>query len=229
MAFAHDAMVDELERQRRQNLALLRVPFEMDVDNNFLRSFAVVTVIVFAILFLFKLSVLPNYQIFEPLEPFGAISSTIYLNSYLTLLFGAYCDAKEIWYTLRYICPPFAHWLPAVTLDLSDDRKSLFIGDYTLPLNLVREVVAVPAQFSYLLAAGLLVGCFPWAIMSLLLRETEMTYDSMRFASPLLGCVIILRAVLGPTIFIKLAFIMQHVFAVDFKVREIIGNAAQQV
>lgn len=227
-AAAHVQQLDEAERLRRQNLALLRVPFEHDVDTRWLHGLAAGLVGIFTLFFFLELSRMSDYQIYEPMQPFGVFSTSFYLNSYLSLFLAAYCDVKEIWATLRIHAPLFPAWRPPLTLDLSDDRRALFVGDYALPLSQVREVAAFPPQFARLLAAGLALGAFPWALMSLLLRETELTYETMRFASPLLGCIVITRAVLGPGLFIKAAFAFQHLFATSYDVREMIGNAVQQ-
>lgn len=223
-----NVLLNDLEKLRRQNLAQLRVPFTIDTDKTWVQTFAYVLLVVFLVLFLFELSRMPNYSMYEPFTPFNAFETTLYVNSFVMLFFSAFCDAKEIYAVLRNHIPLWSSWEPLVTLDLSDDQRSLFIDDHTIPLANIREIAAFPESFAYLLAAGLVLGAFPWCLLALLLRETALTYDTMRFVTPFLGVLMIIRATIGPTIFIKTVFAVQYLFSINFHTREVIGNAIQQ-
>eukprot|EP00981_Chlorochromonas_danica_P008478 scaffold2205_cov183-Ochromonas_danica.AAC.3 len=228
LKFSQDALLSEADKLRRQNLALLRVPFTVESQTIWTYSFSLSLLVVFMVLLIIELTRMPNYSIYEPFIAFGYLPATFYVNSYVILFFAACCDLKEMLLLVRYCVPPFVNWQPLVTLDLSDDQRSLFVGDQRVPLNQIREVLAFPASLSYWLAAGVVAGGFPWCLFALVLRETELHYGSMRFVTPLLGCVMLLRAALGPMLWVKAVWGAHYFFATSFQMREAIGQAMQE-
>lgn len=226
--FADDILPNELDRFRRQDVALLRVPFEIDDDPQFRKIFAIVVIGMFTVMFLFELSYTPYYSIYQPIQSFGVITANLYVDSVLIIFIAAYCDLKEIYHCLRYNIPIRKKWLPTVTADLSDDVRSLIVDHHTVPLENVDDITAFHESFIYWIVAGYTIGVFPWCLFSLLLREVALDYSAMRFVTPILGIVMFARAVLGPSVFIKFVFVMQHYFETQFQVREKIGASLQK-
>ena len=223
--YAEDKLPDDLDRFRRQDVALLRVPIEVDTDYQFRKTFAIVVLGVFAVMFLFELSYTPYFELYEPLQSFGAVNSVLRIDSVFVVFLAAWCDFKEILHVLKYNIPLRDKWLPTVTIDLSDDVKSMVVNQYAVPLENVREITAFNESFVHLLVAGFSIALFPWCLFALLMREVALDYSAMRFVTPLLGTVMIVRAVLGPSFLIKMAFALQHFFEYHFPVREAIGSA----
>eukprot|EP01038_Epipyxis_sp_PR26KG_P005313 gene5313-7377_t len=118
--FAEDKLIDEKNRAQRQNVAILRTPFELEVDEQLIHVFTYVTVLIFVIHFLLVLSFSKSYSITEPFEAYGSLRSNLNLNSILLVFFAMYCDIKEIYHTLKYIIPYRAKDLPLVTIDSSE-------------------------------------------------------------------------------------------------------------
>ena len=56
-----------------------------------------------------------------------------------------------------------------------------------------------------------------------------MNYGENRVVVPMFGVIILLRALLGPSVFVKLAFSIEFLFDLSFKTRERIGSAFGQL
>ena len=226
--FGQDILPNELDRFRRQDVALLRIPFEIDDDPQFRKVFAIIVLGIFSVMFLFELSYTPYYSIYQPIESFGVLQGNLYVDSVLIIFIAAYCDLKEIFYCLKYNIPLRKKWLPMITADLSDDVRSLIYNQHTVPLEEIDDITAFHESFVHWIIAGYGFGVFPWCLFSLLLREVALDYAAMRFVTPLLGVIMLIRAVLGPSIFIKFVFVMQFYFETKFQIREKIGSSMQK-
>lgn len=197
----------------------------MDDDPSFRRTFAICVLSVFVILFVFLLVYTPYYSLSEPLVSLGVSKSTLRMDSVFVLFLAGWCDLKEIVGVLKHHVPLRKRWLPTISVDLSDDVKALVVDHFVLPLAQIREVTAFAVSFAHALLAGLVVGCFPWCLFAQLLRNFALDYSAMRFVTPLLGTVMVVRAVLGPCFAIKSVWALQHWCACHFTVREAIGAA----
>lgn len=71
------------------------------------------------------------------------------------------------------------------------------------------------------------LGSFPWGLFSLLLRDQYLAYETSRILTPILGAIVIIRALLGPGIFIKLYSTWGYILRVDYFTRERVGRALQ--
>lgn len=233
-------MLDGLEKMRRQELALLRKPVELELDWRLLRGFSVATLLIFTVLFLLTLSLTPNTTIYQPVHPFGLSSGSgegsgvysdspyeIVAPSFLLVFLAAYNDFKEIYHAIKEIVPARSAWLPLVTIDLTEDVSGLLIHDHFVPLKNISEIVSFQAWFVQALFCAVCFGTLPISLVSLLLRELVITYDTMRYATPMLGLWMVFRAVLGPLFLAKIAFCLEYLFAWHFKDREAMGVALQ--
>ena len=150
----------DLDLIRRQNMSLLRIPFDIQVDEWLIKSFFWGSWIVFAIFFVLELAVSRTYTIFQPFQPFGLnqYQQTVKLSSVLIFLLAVYLDAKEIYSAIRQVVPFRKEWAPLVTIDLSEEVKSLFIGSHQIPISDIKEYHTYPKTFIQLSFAGTLVS-----------------------------------------------------------------------
>lgn len=220
-------IIDDKEKFKRQNIALLRIPFEIEVDDNLRNSFAAVSISLFTVFFLFDLSYSKSFVIREPITAYGSIEGSLLLDSYLLIFFAAYCDLKELYNVIKNIIPLRDKWLPTVTVDLSEEVKALFIDNVTVPLASISEFNSFPELFMRLCLAAYAAGAFPWCLFATFLRDQYLSFPTMRIISPFLGTMIILRAILGPSFLIKIVLSLKHLFEPSFKSREVIGRAFQ--
>jgi hypothetical protein len=218
-----DSLTTDLDRFQRQNHHLLRVPFEVEHSRQWRTTFAVTTLLVFAVLFLFELSYVKPYTIREPVKPYGTLHGEISLSSYGMIFFAAYCDLKEIFHVLKYVVPARDAWLPQVTLDLSDEVRSLIVANFIVPVSEIKEYGAFSENYILYCAAGYSLGVFPWCLFAMLLREAVLSYASMRVVTPLLGSIAVIRAVLGPAFVIKAYNAVSFLFDCTFATREEMG------
>jgi len=91
----------------------------------------------------------------------------------------------------------------------------------------VTEANTFPNTFAYVITAGVMLGCFPWAMFMLLMRELYLPFGVTRILIPTLGCVLFVRVILGATIFVKTAFALYYLFDFNPKTRENIGVSFQ--
>lgn len=224
-----DALTSDLDRFQRQNHAMLRVPFKVEESKQWRTLFGSLSITVFSIIFLFELSYIKAYSIHEPVKPYGIIEGDITLTSYGMVFFAAFCDIKEIFFVLKYVIPYRDVWLPQVTLDLSDDVRSLIVANYIVPIAEIKEYGAFSDNYILYCVAAYSLGVFPWCLFSILLREAVLGYSSMRVVTPLLGCIMVIRAVLGPGFMIKSFLAVAYLFDCNFKTREAMGVAFQTI
>lgn len=231
-------LLDDLEKMRRQELSLLRVPIALEVDYVMIRRFTVVSLVVFAGLFFAQLSVQANYVIYQPVNPFGLFAGKgetsasespykIQAPAIFIVFVAAYNDFKEIYHVLKEVIPARLAWQPLVTVDLSESVSAVIIKDYIVSMAHISEIVAFSPSFIYAIFMCVSFGVFPICLLSMVLRETFLSYSSMRYVTPLLGVWMALRAIMGPLFLVKMGFIFHYLFDVKFKVREAMGQAFQ--
>ena len=111
-------------------------------------------------------------------------------------------------YVCMYVCMHcvYRSWIPLVTIDLSDEVKSLFIGSHIIPIEDIKEYHTYSQRFIQLCFSGTtyihtntykhihiyihtyigyVVGVFPWCLFAMLLREAYLDYASMRIVTPM--------------------------------------------
>ncbi len=217
--FGSGKLVNDVERLKRQNLSMLRIPFDVRVSNPFRYSFAITACGIFAALFFFQVATSKEYVIYQGVVPFGLVNAVILLNSYGVNAFAFYCDVKELYHTLKYIVPVRNAWLPMVTLDRTEETNSLFVGPHAIPLSNLASINIFTRTFMLSCASGFMLGCFPWSLFTLILRSQYLQYGAMRIVVPVLGAMSISRAVLGPGFLVKGAFSMYYLFAYNMHTR----------
>lgn len=224
-----DNLPDELEKMKRQELALLRVPIDLEVDHRLTRYFAVISILVFLILLILEFSfATKDYIIFQPVVPFGTFDGNIVVTSVFVTFIAAYCDLKELYHVLKQVIPCRQSVVPIVTIDLSEDVRSIIIDDTTVPIAYVKDINAFPVSFIISCLVGVSFGVFPICLFSTLLRQVALNYGVARYVIPIFGLWMVIRAVLGPLFLIKIAFALQFLFSVKFKDREAMGSALQK-
>ena len=125
----------ELDTFQRQNHALLRVPFNIEHDPFWRQSFGAVAILLLVVLFFVQVGFTEDFTITEKVVPYGYFNGAIVLTAGMELVFAAYCDAKEIWHTIKHVVPLRDKWIPQVTLDLSDEGRALVVGHYIVPIG----------------------------------------------------------------------------------------------
>jgi hypothetical protein len=232
-------LLDDLEKMRRQELSMLRVPIGLEVDYLMIRCFAIVSILLFVGLLVGQLSVQENYVIYQPVNPFGLFAGKgettasespykIEAPAIFIVFVAAYNDLKEIYHVLKEVIPARYAWEPLVTVDLSESVSAIIIQDHIVPISHISEIIAFPPSFIYSVLACVSVGVFPICLTSMLLREMVLSYSSMRYVTPLLGVWMIFRAIMGPLFLVKMGFIFEYLFDIKFKVREAMGTAFQE-
>ena len=141
------------------------------------------------------------------------------------MFFALFLDFKEIYHVLLKVVPCTTSLVPLVTLDTTFDVNSLFIGNNRINLEDVKEANTFSSFFVVALLGGYVLGCMPWCLISMLVRDLYLPFDIMRMLTPILGSVIVARAILGPAIFIKLIFALSAVLDFSLKGREDLGLA----
>jgi len=220
-------LTSELDLIRRQTQALLRVPFDVLADRSLRVWFLAWSVGVLGLLLVWEWSLVKDHPIQQRLRPLGLYNDSVQLSAALIVLLAAACDAREVYIALRNVVPAMEAWLPLVTVDLSDQVRCLFVGSHIVPLEDIEEHHPFTRAFAQACLAGHMAGVFPWCLFSLLLREAYLDFASMRVVIPVLGTVMVVRAVLGPGFLVKTAFALQYLFDIRFETREVIGQSFQ--
>ena len=217
----------DLEKFKKQNVGMLRQPFDTRVDKRWTLFFRNYNLGLLALLTLIKIGTTSYYEVHQPLLVFGQLKGDLQLTSLAVFFFAFCCDLKEIYYTLKNIVPCRDEWVPYITIDLQEDVSALFIGEHVVALKDIGEIVPFPPAFILLNALGFFIGCFPWCLFSIILRDQFLTFTSMRIVTPALALVSLARAILGPAFVIKTVFSFYYLFAFDTKTRERAGIACQ--
>jgi hypothetical protein len=75
-------ITDDLEKLKRQNVAMLRIPFEIKVDHKWKQLFSCISVGMFSIMFLAMASLVKPYEVSQSVTSFGSIKSTFTVTSF---------------------------------------------------------------------------------------------------------------------------------------------------
>jgi hypothetical protein len=237
-AKAHDAVVSgggegggsgesALDKFKKQNVGMLRQPFDTRIDQRWLDFFRNYNLGLLALFTLIKIGTTSDYTVHQPLLVFGRFPGDFSFTSLGVFFFAFCCDLKEIYYTLKMVVPARPEWVPMITVDLQEDVSALFIGEHIISIKDIGEMVTFPPAFALLSALGYFIGCFPWCLFAIILRDQFLQFISMRIVTPALAIIGLLRAILGPSFVIKIVFSFYYLFALDPKQRERAGVACQ--
>jgi hypothetical protein len=214
----------DLDDHKKKDLSL-RVAIET-IDTPWIRwGFALGILTALSLCFLYQSSTQADYTMRQSLLIYGEYNGEIAIKSGGILLFALFLDSKEIYQTLRSIIPLYSKWIPLVTIDTTYDVNSLFVGNKTVSLLDVTEAHTFSSTFILWCYIGYLLGCFPWAIFTMILRNQYLSFDVTRITNPLLGTIVMIRAILGPSFIIKSAFATYSLFNLSLKGREDLGLA----
>ena len=216
-----------LDKFKKQNVGMLRQPFDTRIDQRWLDFFRNYNLGLLALFTLIKIGTTSDYTVHQPLLVFGRFPGDFSLTSLGVFFFAFCCDLKEIYYTLKMVVPARPEWVPMITVDLQEDVSALFIGEHIISIKDIGEMVTFPPAFALLSALGYFIGCFPWCLFAIILRDQFLQFISMRIVTPALAIIGLLRAILGPSFVIKIAFSFYYLFALDPKQRERAGVACQ--
>lgn len=222
-----EAVTSDAEKNRRQDTAMLRLPFTIEVDEKLRRNLIIIAITMFLASFVWQAVLTKSFTINQDVSLFGSIPSSLYVTSGGLFLFAMYCDGKEVYGFLKNLVLCRDNWVPQVTIDMTDDQRALFIGNKCIKLNDILEFHAVSVWYMRGITVLYLIGIFPWCLFAMVLREQYMNYSQMRIITPCLGSMMIARAVLGPEILVKALFACKFLFDPHFKIREQIGVSFQ--
>jgi len=218
----------EMDKFKRTNVGMLRVPFDTKVDHFWIKFFRNLVLFNFGLFTFIKLITTSSYVVHQPVAVFGQLSGDASFTSLGVFFFAMCCDWKEIYYCLKNVVPCRPEWVPYITIDLQEDISALFIGKYSISIKDINEINAFPPSFGFACAAAYIIGCFPFCLFSLVLRDQFLQYTAMRMCAPILGLIMLFRAILGPSFIIKIIFSLFYLFATDPKSRERVGVACLQ-
>ena len=218
-------LMSDTDRLRRQDISMTRIPFDYRINYLWIYSFAAVMLFIFIGSLLYKASTTSYYVLNEKVEPFNSYTSNISISSLFVNLIAILCDFKELYHTLRNIVPIKPSWIPLITVDSSEGVNSMFIGQAVIPLANISKIERVSNPHTGLLVIGIFLGSLPICILTLVLRDQYLNYFDMRIVVPFLGALILYRALLGPTVLIKMAHTLYYMFSYSLEIREQIGKA----
>jgi len=221
-------LADDMDQFKRQNVAMLRVPFDTETSEPWLKMWFYITGFVYTVIVLYKISTTPYFNAYERIEPYGAGYYTyLEFTSFGINLLAMICDFKELYNVWKNTIPSRQEWVPLITIDMSEDINALFIAQHVISLKDISESSTFSPVFVAINAFAYFIGSFPWCVISILVRNENMSFGTMRILSPALLIVMVSRAVLGPGFVIKVAFSLYYMFATNYKVREAIGVTLQ--
>lgn len=225
--FGIDQMATEMDKFKRQNVALLRIPFDTKSSLEWRQSFAAVSLLFFVVLALFKMATTQYYIVHEQTDPYGTGTQSLSITSAGMIIFAMYADLKEIYHNIKYVVPVRQQWIPYLTVDLTEEINALFVGHHAISLSDITENYTFPASFIRWCAFLFFLGGFPWCLFSLIIRDQFLKFTVMRVVTPTFGVIMMLRAILGPGFILKIVFSFTTFFDPDMKTREQIGLALQ--
>jgi len=210
--------------EKRADLSL-RMAVELADSWTWRRGFTVFLCSVYLAAFLYKSTTQENYTLIQPVLVVDRYKGIIEFEAGGILFFALFLDFKEIYHVLWKVVPCSDSLIPYVTLDTTFDVNSLFIGNDRINLEDVKEAHTFSIYFLISLIFGYSLGCMPWCLISMLVRDLYLPFDIMRMVTPMLGSIIVARAVLGPALFIKSALGLYAVLDLSLKGREDLGLA----
>lgn len=225
--YGSDVMASKMDKFKRQNVAMLRIPFENKVDLYLRKNFLYASLGLMGLITLIKISTTSYYIVHQRIKPYGLFDGDLAVTSAGLIIFAFYCDFKEIYYNLKYIVPARDQWVPLITIDLTDEVNSLFVGHHRVKLDSISD--AYTFSRAYILYTLILyyIGAFPFCTLSLILRDQFLDFTNMRLVTPVFGAIIIVRAFLGSGWILKIFWSFRIFFSTDRKTRETLGYSMQ--
>lgn len=166
-----------------------------------------------------------NYTLIQPVLIVDKFHGIIEFEAGGILFFALFLDFKEIYHVLLKVVPCTDGLIPFVTLDTTFDVNSLFVGNNRISLEDIKEAHTFSTFFLIFMIAGYILGCLPWCLISMLVRDLYLPFDYMRMLTPTLGSIIVARSILGPALFIKGCLALSAVLDFSLKGREDMGLA----
>jgi hypothetical protein len=228
VTFGTDQVATDTDKFKRQNVAMLKHPFNVRVSNSWRRSFGNVVFGVFGLLLLIKITTTSYYVVHQSLHPFNRYHSSISVTSLGVNFFAMCVDLKELYYIIKNVVPLRDRWLPLITVDNTEDVNTLYINDHQVLLSDISDSSTFSIDFITACAVAYLLAAFPWCLMSLILRDNYLNFKNMRVVSPMFALIMLSRALLGPSFIIKIVFSLQVLLDPNMKNREAIGVAFQK-
>ena len=220
-----DKLMSDMDRLRRENIQLTRTPFTHRISYTWRYVFATITLGVFTVALLYRASTTTSYIVNFTLTPYNVTPQQVGFTSLGLNLFAVVSDFKEVYYAIKHIVPLVPP--PLLTIDSSEGVHSMFVGQHTIPLVNISNISTFTYINGYLYAIAVLFGCFPICLFSLILRDSVLDYSSMRIVVPILGSLMIYRAILGPAYVIKIIRGLSFLFAYTMETRVQLGKALQ--
>ena len=221
-------VTNDTELTNLKNIGNTKIPFNNLINWNFIYIFHILIIILFLILLFYNIIIINYYNITEIIISYNIIKSNITITSIGILVFCMYNDIKEIYYTMKYIIPIRMKWIPFITIDISDEINALFINNYKIKLENIKEINSFSIEFIYLCIIGIFLGNIPYNLLILLLRNNNyMNFTIQRIISPIFGTIIIIRALLGSNFYLKIIFFLNIIYNYNMNIRESIGIAIQ--
>ena len=109
-------ITQDIDKLKRKNVAMLRIPFDIKVNSNFMRVFVYSSVFVFFVVFLAMASLVNTYNVSQEVISFGSMTSVFTITSNGVAFFAFICDLKELYYTLKNVVPARQVYIPYLTL-----------------------------------------------------------------------------------------------------------------
>ena len=172
---AEKALANDVDKLKRQNIAALRIPFEVRSDSRWREFFLNASICTFIVLFLSLAGMTPYYMAKQDVEAFGKLSAKFYISSISMNFLAFVCDFKELYYNLKNVVPIRDEFIPYLTLDLTKDGNAIYFGHNIIGLESIAEQLAFPSSFATLCALGYFMGSFPWCMLHLIMREVRLT------------------------------------------------------
>ena len=219
----------ELDKFKKSNVGMLRQPFDTRVDHRWIKFFRNYNIFLLGLFTVIKIGTTSYYEVYQPLLIFGKLRQDLTLTSLGIFFFAFCCDLKELYFALKNIVPCRPEWVPYITIDLQEDISALFIGEHVISLKDIGEIVPFPVSFALFNAMGFFLGCFPWCLFAIILRDQFLNFASMRIVTPALAIIALLRAILGPAFVVKCSFSLFYLLTFDPKLRERAGVACQAI
>ena len=225
--FKASKVANDKDKLKRKDMSKLRTPFDTKVDLRWRQYCTWPALLLLGGIVLAKISTTNYFEIYQDTNPFGLYKSQIVLSSLFINFMSLVVDAKEVYSALKYVFAVRKDWVPMITVDTSEEIKSLFIGPHVIPLEDITEFNAFTPFYVKMLSAAVFAAMVPWSMILLILRDQYLPHDGMRYVTPAIGTIIILRGLLGPCFLAKTFFTFKYLSTTSFATREEIGRALQ--
>lgn len=229
--FKTEDLIDEKEKIKRQNLSLLRTPFNFLYDSNLCKTFGISLLIIFFSLFGYLyFGLYPQFKFVQYL-PHSFLNEFYDKNIYFKMdsrLFLFICvflnDFYAIYIVITENVPLFSSFLPSLTIDLSEDMRTFLIGKTSFPLGDINEIQVLTSKKLKFFLFLYFFQCLPWCTILLILRETIYNYSVRNYIFFLILFFIFSRNLKNTNFMIQLYLFSFYFFTTDLYVRDNLGS-----